>query len=135
MIYGTGLRSRLATFRLYQSSDGKYYDYTTNVLENTYDSADATTFAELTAMGGTDYLYFGSMERLSGVMLYIADNLVSVAAGTMKIDYWNGSAWTALTINDGTDIRWSDAWQVRLGNVATSIALRWSSSVATSATR
>ena len=88
------------------SKSSVFSDFTSNVLENSYTStgttADASTYASLTGYTSSDYLYLGCMERLSGAMFSIIDDKVNILASIMSVSYWNGNAWTALTINDGT---------------------------------
>ena len=83
-----------------------FYDFTSNVLENGYSStgsaADVSTYAAIGAYSSSDEIYLGCIERLAGALLNIIDANVNTNASVMSVDYWSGSAWTALTINDGT---------------------------------
>ena len=84
----------------------KYYDYTTNVLDNSFTSTgsavDASTYAALVSLTTTDYLYAGFIERMAGVTIYVIDQYGNSNSVVVSWDYWNGSAWTPLNAVDGT---------------------------------
>jgi hypothetical protein len=83
-----------------------YYDFTSNVLENGYSStgstADASTYAAIGGYTSSDYIYVGCIERLSGLMINIIDANVNTADSVMSVSRWDGTQWSALTVNDGT---------------------------------
>lgn len=83
-----------------------YTDFTTNVLENGYSSTgstvDATTYANVGGYTTTSYLYAGFIERMAGITLYIVDGKGNTASVVATISYWDGTAWVAMSGNDGT---------------------------------
>jgi hypothetical protein len=79
-----------------------FSDYSTNVLRNEIDSTITSTYADLSSIVAADYLIVGFFDRSMGFNVNIASDKPNTTASQMSVDYWNGTAWTALTINDGT---------------------------------
>jgi hypothetical protein len=67
-------------------------------LSEAYDS-DATTY-ELLNLGTEDYLYVGYGTKFNKITFNVGT--VNAVASTLTGAYWNGSAWTSVTITDGT---------------------------------
>jgi hypothetical protein len=67
-------------------------------LSNTYDG-DTGTREQLT-LGTEDYIYVGHGTKFNKITVDL--ETVSTEDGTMTATYWNGSAWTSVTITDGT---------------------------------
>lgn len=68
------------------------------------DAQDGSTSTDVTLSSlpatPTGYIYLGTVEPVRG---YRADvDAANGTAGTLTGDYWNGSAWTSLSITDGT---------------------------------
>jgi hypothetical protein len=79
-----------------------FSDYSVNVLRNEIDSTITSTYADLSSITSSDYLIVGFLERSMGFNVNIASDKPNTTASQMSVDYWNGTAWTPLTINDGT---------------------------------
>ncbi len=62
----------------------------------TYSATDAVI-----PMGTNDYLYLGYLLQFDQVEITPYDNANAVVS-TLSAEYWNGEAWTALEITDGT---------------------------------
>jgi hypothetical protein len=97
-----GINHNVLSFQVYKSS--AYAEYTTNVYENRYDSADSGTWAELGGLTSSDYFVCGFGERQTAVQFYFVASKVNVVANTTcSVYYWNGNSWTSVgVINDGT---------------------------------
>lgn len=85
-----------------QQVGDKYADYTVNMSDEGYIETNSATYMNLGGMTASDYLYFGFDERVRGMYVTILDNYANNVAATMSLSYWNGSAWTTLTITDNT---------------------------------
>ena len=95
-----------------QRYDGSAYtDYTTNVLkldaQTYYDGSDwiypPETFADLGSITSSYYVYFGFVERQTGIYLDLPHDQVNTNAATASIEYWDGAGWSSVgTIDDQT---------------------------------
>lgn len=76
-----------------------FTDYTQYVTDNAL-----STVATLGALAtSTGYFYVLSYRKFRGIRVTMSvTNVNTTAASTLTADYWNGAAWTALTIVDGT---------------------------------
>ena len=102
-----GFDQQIATCFKYTTT---YGNYSINVLEDIYDSSDATTYLDLASFGaynagtGANTIVLGFFERQTAINFGVAtDQPNTTAATTAAIDYWDGSAFTTVgTIVDGT---------------------------------
>lgn len=94
---GDGQPNTLNGFIFYDTSKNKLRDYTTDVSDNTISSLSV---AEI-PMATDDYLYVGYYDQFNAVELTPGDEINEVVS-TLSGEYWNGTAWTAFTIVDGT---------------------------------
>lgn len=86
-------------------ADSKYQDYTVNVFEDSYDSANSATYATLNGGGLTssEYQLMGFPERLTGLNISFLETSVNAVSSTLTVFYWNGTTWISVgTIVDGT---------------------------------
>lgn len=97
-----GIYRTIASFQVYDAST--YNDYTTNVADTDYSSANTATYAEIQSLAtGTDYVVIGSQERLMGAYIVLAGGKVNTASAVLTVYYWDGDDWATVgTINDGT---------------------------------
>ena len=75
-----------------------FTDYTANVIDS-----DADTAADLSSLdtyANGDYFFIGYSTKFTQIWLQIT--AVNTNASVLTAEYWNGIAWTALTISDGT---------------------------------
>lgn len=80
-----------------------YADKTTNTYNLDYDSTDETTYADISALQSTHYIYAGFAERMLGMKVYLGGIKTNTNAALTAISYWNGTAWTSVgEIDDGT---------------------------------
>jgi len=80
-----------------QSSDGGVYtDVTAEI--NTLGGTAFNPFAATTA--ANDYLYIGSSFKFHGFQTVLFN--LGVTSGTNTLEYWNGTAWTAITTTEST---------------------------------
>ncbi len=103
MIYG-GTESRVAGFILFDDNAGSFtHDYTEKVKNTKTDSDNVATMKKDGAGTPTVSLYIGNVMPLENIKFYIAT--VNTTAGTLSVDYWDGSAWQAVgSLSDGTDV-------------------------------
>ena len=99
-----GMPNLIDFFQIYDNS--AYKEYTLNVRENYYSSADTGSYAELDSLAasGTDFFVCGFFERVMGVVFNFVSGKGNATAGTiLTVEYWNGSAWTSVgDLDDGT---------------------------------
>uniref|UniRef100_A0A6M3KQV7 Uncharacterized protein n=1 Tax=viral metagenome TaxID=1070528 RepID=A0A6M3KQV7_9ZZZZ len=85
-----------------------YENYTINVLEDIYDSADPTTYLNISSMAAyaadANCVIMGFFERMTAFNIGVGtDKTNSTAATTAAVDYWDGAIFTTVgTITDGT---------------------------------
>lgn len=85
-----------------------YENYTVNVLEDIYDTADPTTYLNLSSLGayaaGDNCVIMGFFERMTAFNIGVGtDKTNSTAATSAAVDYWNGADFTTVgTVTDGT---------------------------------
>jgi hypothetical protein len=97
-----GQLRKCMSFKIYKG--GKFIDYTVNVASDTYSSTDGATYAKLDSVEtSTGYLLVGLDERASGLYFGLAEDYVNTTADTvLTLNYWNGSAFTPVSADDGT---------------------------------
>jgi hypothetical protein len=91
------------SFQVYDSST--YGEWTINVRENEYNSANTGSYVSMTSMTtGTDYFICGFTDRVSGVVFNFVSGKGNAVVNTVcTVSYWNGTAWTSVgSIDDGT---------------------------------
>jgi hypothetical protein len=91
------------SFQVYKSS--AYSDYTQNVHDNSYNSADTGTYMELDSLAtATDYFVLGFEERQMGVKFNLIGGKGNTTANAiLTVYYWSGTAWVTVgAIQDGT---------------------------------
>ena len=99
-----------SSFLVYKNST--FNDYTINVLNDSWSSADTASFVKLDSLAtATDFFIAGFTERMAGVRFHIIGGHVNTTAGTTVTVYrYNGSgppetaaSWTQVgTSDDGT---------------------------------
>lgn len=97
-----GINRYILSFQVYDNST--YNEYTANVYEYEYDSANTGTMAELDSLGTSDYLVAGFGERQLGISFNLVSGKGNTTANTLaSVYYWNGTTWTTVgAVNDGT---------------------------------
>jgi hypothetical protein len=85
-----------------------YEDTTLNVYQDSYDTADATSYMNLSSMSAysspNNCVILGFFEKMAVFNIGVpSDRTNSTAATIMSIDYWNGSSFATVgAITDGT---------------------------------
>jgi len=97
-----GVPREVTSFQVYKSST--YHDYTINVREDNYSSADSGTYAGLGGLEASNYFVAGFSDRLIGINFNFVGDKVNTRANTiLSVYYWDGSSWTSVgDITDGT---------------------------------
>ncbi len=112
----------VASVQLFEAS--KFIDYTTNVLKDefTWDVPNLSSSSNrVAALGGlsstyaafaisgvndmatSEYITVGFSEKMMGCKFSMVPEKVSSVTATLSVNYWNGSAWTAVSgLTDGT---------------------------------
>jgi hypothetical protein len=80
-----------------QTSTGSVKDYSVEVADGSLD-----TGADLNALGVADFLYVGGVEQFFALKLSMTNELFNDNVSILSGDYWNGTAWVAASITDGT---------------------------------
>lgn len=81
----------------------RWSDCSVNVLKNELDEANVYTYTPLLSSFSTsDYALIGSNERAMGFNISIVSEKPNTTPSQLTVDYWNGSAWTSVVVNDGT---------------------------------
>lgn len=94
---GSGRPDTVTGFVVHNGSTGAVRDYAVEVSDETY-----TSFASATvALATDDALYVGYLTPFTSLELIPGDT-VNAVVSTLSGKYWNGAAWVALTISDGT---------------------------------
>lgn len=91
----------LSTIKLQKTTDdgANYTDYSANVIDN---GAGVATLSSLDTVANGDWIVVGGPVPFMGAAMDMSTN-VNANAATLTAEYWNGSAWTALTnVTDGT---------------------------------
>ncbi len=78
--------------------DGK--DYTVDVLETSTQAAPVG--ADLSGLTAGKIVYVGSEDRLTGLQIRMVGTLVNTTIAALTLSYWTGTAWSAVTVTDGT---------------------------------
>jgi len=93
------------SFQVYTSST--YNDYTLNVAEQDYSSANTATYAALNSLAAaTDYFVAGFQERQMGVNVTLVGGAVNTTANTiLTIYYWAGDDWVSVGVIDDQSIQ------------------------------
>lgn len=96
-----GANRSVAKFFVYTSS---YQDYTTNVLQDNYDSSYEDTYCKLASLTSSQYIEVGFTERMTAIGFSIVSAYKNATANTVAtVYYWNGASYTNITtISDGT---------------------------------
>ncbi len=101
-----GIEATIGAF--YKYTGGVYTDYTSNVLEDEYDTSYADTYADLSSLSaysaGDNCVYAGFFSKPTAIMIGVASDGAQTTANTvLAIDYWAGSDWSTVgVITDGT---------------------------------
>lgn len=106
-----GFPIQITSFQVWDAK--RYNDHAAQVFQQDYVSGAATTFYNLKAFplsNGTtgNWIAVGFAQRMTGLRFHLApstDGSIvqgNTTASTMTVEYWNGTAWVALTINDDT---------------------------------
>lgn len=86
-----------------------YTDYTANIIEEDYQSANDYTFVDLSGFATADKLYLGFSERQASLLVTMGDS-GNTAASVLVVKYWHGSGFTTTSgLNDGTSPSGSDS--------------------------
>ncbi len=92
-----------ASFQNYKA--GVYQDFTTNVFDDSWDAAVASTYAQIGGLvAATEFDVIGFVGQQMGLKIGIIGGYANAVAGTfLRILYWNGTAWVDVgKIDDGT---------------------------------
>ena len=85
----------------YASRSGEYEDYTLETNEQS--SVQYPIVATIGGLVTTDHVIIGFEERMSAIKWGMLAGLTNGTAAVATVNYWNGSAWTAVTnMIDGT---------------------------------
>lgn len=98
-----GAFSPVVSFIL-ESGTNVYHDMTVNVTGTSWQSSITESWASIGNIGITMALYAGFAERQQGIKWNIAGDKANLGNVSQTVSYWNGSDWTALTIDDNTKI-------------------------------
>ena len=84
-----------------------YTDYTINVYDDIYDSADPTTYADLSSLGAfsdpNNCMICGFIEQMAGITVGMASDKINAEAAVLSIEHWDGTGWATISgIVDGT---------------------------------
>ncbi len=92
-------RAAITGFRKTTDKESSYTDYTSKM--NDFDLTDGGDLSSLDTGANGDYFYIGyATAKWYGAYLHI--EYPNSNATTLAAEYWNGSAWAALTEYDGT---------------------------------
>lgn len=86
------------------SNEGKLNEHVLQVYEDSYVKDDDTTYVNLDPIDTTDFLYVGFVERVCGMIFNFIGDYENDNASVITVKYWNGTAWVALTVTDGTSL-------------------------------
>lgn len=96
------------TIGFYIYDNGTYNDYTVNVFENSYNTANDATFLTVGALTATtDFIVAGYLEHITGLLVNIMGGTYNATANTiLDVQYSsNGITWTSVTgLQDGTSV-------------------------------
>lgn len=100
-IWDGALRTPIA-FVKYDNSI--YEKYTLNVTEEDYVEGNSATYADVSGLLTTEYLYIGFDERIMGIIFKFVPNKVHTTINTyMTVERWEGDEWVSVgKIIDGT---------------------------------
>jgi len=80
-------------------------DITLNVFNDNYLISDASTYHQMNAFPTTKELIVRFAERTTGILVHMIPGYVNTTATTVKIEYWNGTAWTSVgAIDDNSAV-------------------------------
>lgn len=97
-----GIERKITSF---QKNTGSYVDYTNAVYDDTFSTADASTYCNVGGLtAGSQDFAIGFSDQVSAVHIYFGGGYVNTTASTVcSVSYWNGAAWTSVgAIIDGT---------------------------------
>ena len=97
-----GLPREIASCQIKKTS---YQDVTLSVRENTYpySATDTQNMAEFDSLATTEHFVVGFVERQTAINIRFVSGHTNTTAGTiMTVQYWNGTSWVTLSIEDGT---------------------------------
>lgn len=94
-----GVESKIAGFILFDDNAGSFTKDYTEQVKNT--KTDAGNIATMTQDGAsTVSLYVGSVLPIENIKFYI--ETANTTTGTLSVAYWTGSAWSNISVTDGT---------------------------------
>jgi len=102
-----GQEAACISFLKFDDSNGKYYDYTTNVAKVDFQEVGNSlykhTICNLNGTTSSDFFYFGFQERTTAINISIPEKDSAAANVTLTFEYWNGATWTTVGgFKDGT---------------------------------
>ena len=99
-----GVERTIASCEKYNGHN--YVDYTNNVFDDSYSSADPSTFLNIGTLPPSQNIAIGFSDRMTAVHFYLGGGKVnSVATTQCTVSYWNGQAWVDVgTVIDGTSV-------------------------------
>lgn len=96
-----GIERKIASFQL--DKTGSYVDYTSSVYDDSFSSADASTYANIGGMTSSNSFCVGFSERASAAHFFLGAGKVNTTACVAQVAYWNGTGWSSTgTVVDGT---------------------------------
>lgn len=97
VLYGTDI----GTADTAADEDDKTFQICTDEVTN----SDTSRYITITldTQANNECLYVGFWQPVDGITFTLGTNLNATGSAELTVEYWNGSAWTALTISDGTE--------------------------------
>lgn len=89
-----GVSRKTSSFYKYTTN---YNDFTLNVRDDDYDSANAATYVNLDGLTSSQYIVCGFTERQTGIRFNIVGDKGNDTANTVaSVYYWNGTTWATV---------------------------------------
>lgn len=91
------------TYSFQEYHGAAYKDFTSNVYDDGYSSADTSSYAGISTLTTASALYAGFVERTAAVSFSFTPGAVNGNTATVAVYYWNGAAWISVgSVQDGT---------------------------------
>jgi len=101
----TGFKADRTARILRQPTSGNAIDITTELLQNGNPygiGGNSNSLSHIALVSDSEFLYVGSAKTFKGVMVNPHTSWSQPAGVTLTAQYWNGTTWTALTVQNNT---------------------------------